>query len=115
MKLSAVRDLLDASPQNEYCQTDCEVYKACAADLLSDVLSAKNASTILLTGLIHEQVIRTAEMLDMSAVILVRGKSPSAAMVAMAEEAGLPLFVTKYDMYTSVGRLYQAGLRSLEE
>ncbi|MEL7623332.1 MAG: DRTGG domain-containing protein [Clostridiales bacterium] len=115
MKLSEVQRLLNATCLNSCAQEDKEVSRACAADLLSDVLAFTETNTVLLTGLIHGQVIRTAEMLDLAAVVVVRGKSPSEDMLAIATEKGIPLFGTDYNMYTAVGKLYQAGLRGMEE
>jgi predicted transcriptional regulator len=115
MKLSEIQKLLKATSLNHCAQGDKEVFRACAADLLSDVLAFTETNTVLLTGLIHGQVIRTAEMLDLAAVVVVRGKTPSADMVSIATEKGIPLFGTEYNMYSAVGKLYQAGLRGMEE
>ena len=50
---------------------------ACGSDLMSDVLAFTKEKTLLLTGLTNAQVIRTAEMIDLSGIIFVRGKRPS--------------------------------------
>jgi hypothetical protein len=66
----------------------------------------------LLTGLTNPQVVRTAEMVGITAVVFVRGKLPPPETVALAERAGIPLLASRYTMYESCGRLYQAGLES---
>jgi hypothetical protein len=81
-----------------------------AADLMSDVLAYARPGSVLLTGLVYPQVVRTAEMAGMVAIILVRGKHPAADTVRLAEEIGIPLFTTRYTMYEACGRLYAAGL-----
>ena len=53
-----------------------EIYSACSADLMSDVMAFSKSNALLLTGLINPQVIRTAEMMDIKAVIFARGKNP---------------------------------------
>jgi len=89
-----------------------KVSMACGADLMSDVLAFTHAGTLLLTGLTNPQVVRTAEMAGIHAIVFVRGKLPPLEIIALAEEKGIPLLASKYTMYESCGRLYQAGLAS---
>ena len=89
---------------------DQEILSACGADLMSDVMAFVKERVLLLTGLVNPQVIRTAELLDIHAVIFVRGKSPSADMVEMAAESDIILAGTKHPMFVSCGKLYEAGL-----
>ncbi len=86
------------------------VAMACGADLMSDVLAFTHAGTLLLTGLTNPQVIRTAEMAGIQAIVFVRGKYPPPETIALAEEKGIPLLASRYTMYETCGRLYQAGL-----
>ncbi len=83
---------------------------ACGADLMSDVLAFTHAGTLLLTGLTNPQVIRTAEMAGIQAIVFVRGKYPPPETIALAEEKGIPLLASRYTMYETCGRLFQAGL-----
>ncbi|MFV0516308.1 MAG: hypothetical protein ACK5MV_02820 [Aminipila sp.] len=83
---------------------------AFASDLMSDVLALVKDQNVLLTGLCNTQVLRTAEMLDMSCVILVRGKKPSEEFIAMAENKGICLLATNKTMFVSSGILYSNGL-----
>jgi hypothetical protein len=69
---------------------------------------------VLLTGLCNPQVVRTAQMADVAAVVLVRGKQPPTETVELAMREGVPLISTPYGMFELCGRLYQAGLTSLE-
>jgi len=90
---------------------DMEVSSACGADLMSDVMAFVKDRVLLLTGLVNPQVIRTATLLDIHAVIFVRGKVPSRDMIDMAEEAEITLAGTKLPMFVSCGKLYEAGLK----
>lgn len=81
-----------------------------AADLMSDVLSYAPPSSVLLTGLINPQVVRTAEMAGILTIVFVRGKHPPAETIQLAEEVGIPLLSTRYTMYEACGLLYHAGL-----
>jgi len=84
------------------------------ADLMSDVLTSIQPGTVLLTGLCNPQSIRTAQIADVPAIILVRGKEPTTVMVNLANQEGIALIVTRQGMFESCGRLYQAGLISRE-
>jgi predicted transcriptional regulator len=88
------------------------VSMACGADLMSDVLAFTHAGTLLLTGLTNPQVVRTAEMAGIDGIVFVRGKLPPHDTIALAEQKGIPLLASKYTMYETCGRLYQAGLPS---
>jgi predicted transcriptional regulator len=91
-------------------KADIEIISACGSDLMSDVMAFVKDRVILLTGLVNPQVIRTAELLDIHAIIFVRGKAPSRDMIDMAEESDIILGGTKHPMFISCGKLYEAGL-----
>lgn len=110
LKLSEVRDILDAEIiVGEDC-LDLEVHTAFGADLMSDVLAFAKAGSLLLTGLTNTQVIRTANVLDIAAIILVRGKKPSSETIALASELKIPILTTKYILFETAGRLYMKGI-----
>lgn len=93
-------------------KSDMVVASACGADLMSDVMAFVKDRVLLLTGLVNPQVIRTAELLDIHAIIFVRGKAPSRDMIDMAEESDIVLGGTKLPMFLACGKLYEAGLRT---
>ncbi|HWQ82974.1 MAG TPA: DRTGG domain-containing protein [Anaerolineales bacterium] len=82
---------------------------------MSDVLATAQPESILLTGLNNPQTIRTAQMADIRAIIFVRGKSPTPDVVEVAEREQIPLISSPHGMFELCGRLYTAGLPSLEE
>lgn len=55
---------------------DMDVHSACGSDMMSDVLAYVKDQAVLLTGLMNPQVVRTAEMMDMTCIVFVRGKKP---------------------------------------
>ena len=89
-----------------------EIKSACGADLLSDVLAFTKAGALLLTGLTNLQVIRTAELTDISAVCFVRGKKPDRDIIALSKEKQIPLLSTHLLMFDACGRLFLKGLKS---
>ena len=110
MTLDEVLAAIDGKAISRDIDLGMSVETACGADLMSDVLAFTHAGTLLLTGLTNPQVIRTAEMAGIQAVVFVRGKYPPPETIALAEEKGIPLLASRYTMYETCGRLYQAGL-----
>src|SRR5512146_3053613 len=93
-----------------------QIKGGCGADLMSDVLaSIQQPDAVLLTGLCNPQVVRTAAMADMAAIVLVRGKIPPSETVSLASKEGNPLISTPYGMFDICGKLYRAGMVSLEK
>ena len=110
MKLSEIMEILEADNLGAELDDSVVVETACCADLLSDVLAFTRSTCMLMTGLIHTQVIRTAEMLDLRLVVIVRGKEPGEDIIKLALEKNIPLMRTNLTMFVSAGRLYEAGL-----
>jgi hypothetical protein len=89
---------------------------AFASDLMSDVLRMVRKSpdeTILITGLCNPQVLRTAEMLDLKMILLVRNKTPQADFTQLLEQAGTAVYKTEKTMFEACGILYQHGLKEI--
>lgn len=115
MKLSEVKKILDAEVivGEEFLER--EVMSAFGSDLMSDVLAFVKDQALLLTGLVNGQVIRTAEMLDIKAIVFVRGKKPTEDVAELAKEYQMVIMTTDYTLYPSCGKLYVAGLIPDEE
>jgi predicted transcriptional regulator len=112
MKLGDVLSVIEGKVISEEVDLDIEIQMGCGADLMSDVLSFTHEGTLLLTGLTNPQVVRTAEVAGINAIVFVRGKMPPEETIALAEERGIPLLASKYTMFETCGRLYKAGLAS---
>mgnify|MGYP003318421069 CR=1 FL=1 len=110
MKIREIRDLLDAEVLCGEDQLDREVSSACCSDMMSDVLAYVKDQGVRLTGLVHAQVIRTANMMDMHCVVFVRSKKPSEEMIELAEECGIAVLNSRLRAYVACGILWQAGL-----
>ena len=105
--LAEVRGLLDAEVLNGE-DLSIKVEAIGAADLLSDVLATSKPGTLLLTGLISMQVIRTAIVADLCGVVFVRGKKPGSEILSLAKESRIPVLGTSLKMFEAAGRLYMA-------
>ncbi len=108
--LADVRNALQAEVIGGEDRLGEEIRTACGCDLMSDVLAFTRPGSVLLTGLTNLQVVRTAEMLDLKAIIFVRDKRPDAKTVQLAASRGLPILLSPYPLYESCGRLYELGL-----
>ena len=110
MKISTLKELLDADVLcgEEFLGKD--VHSACGSDMMSDVLAFVKDQAVLLTGLVNLQVIRTAEMMDMICIVFVRSKRPTPEMVEAARDSGIALLATSKRMYDACGTLYSNGL-----
>jgi predicted transcriptional regulator len=92
-----------------------EVERCFSADLMSDVLGRSYANGILITGITNPQAVRTADIADIKAVCVVRGKQPEGDTVALAKQKDIPLFVTNLTMFEACGILYMNGLKGVAE
>src|SRR5574341_683432 len=116
MKLRQIIDLLNAEIIVGNDRIDAiEVDRCFSADLMSDVLGRAHANGIMITGVTNPQAIRTADIADIAAVCVVRGKRPEAETVALAKEKDIPLFSTKLTMFEACGILYVSGLKRVAE
>jgi predicted transcriptional regulator len=107
LTLADVRDLLGAEVLNGD-DLSIKIERVGAADLLSDVLATSKAGTLLLTGLVSTQVIRTAIVADLCGVVFVRGKKPVEEILSLARESKIPVLGTPLKMFEAAGRLYMA-------
>ncbi len=110
MKISTIKDLLDAKVL--CCEENIgrHVYSACGCDLMSDVLAYVKDQAVLLTGLVNPQVIRTAVMMDMNCIVFVRSKTPTDDMLELARESGIVVMECDKRLYEACGILYTNGL-----
>lgn len=89
---------------------DVEFDSAFGSDMMSDVLAYVKPTTLLLTGMVNPHVIRTAEMLDIKGIVVVRGKSVPEELVEEAEEQDIIILASDETMYTTCGKMYASGL-----
>jgi predicted transcriptional regulator len=88
-----------------------EVTVVHAGDQMSEVLASAVAGSLLVTGLTNGQVVRTAEVAGLSAIVIVGGKPLLSETIQAADRAGIPVIQTGLSMFEACGRLHAAGLR----
>lgn len=110
MLIKEIVDLIDGKLLMGEENLDIDIETAFSSDLMSDVLAHVGENTVLLTGLNNHQVIRTAEMLDLKAIVFVRGKIPADDLLELAKENEITIISTKHTLYTTSGILFCEGL-----
>jgi len=90
MQLWEIKGILEAELLWEPVDLQLEIGMAEAADLMSDVLPQSIGGEFLLMGLVNSQVIGTAEMVDITALVFVHGKRPDEKAVALSKQKGIP-------------------------
>ncbi|HIV27028.1 MAG TPA: hypothetical protein IAA64_03585 [Candidatus Ornithocaccomicrobium faecavium] len=109
MKATEIQKLLDATIVCGSLE-GIDVLCGCGSDMMSDVLAFPKEKMVLLTGLTNAHTVRTCELLDVCAIVFVRGKIPGRDVVDEAEEAGIPILTTRLTLYDACGTLFKAGL-----
>lgn len=114
MKLSQIIEILEATVLTGDDLLEKDINTCGASDLMSDILAGLSEGCVLLTGLTTVQVIRTAMVAGVGAVVFVRGKTPPQAVIDLAENQNLPLLSSPYSMFVSCGRLHACYLTGLD-
>jgi predicted transcriptional regulator len=112
MKLREVLTVIEGKLISRVADPEIEVRMGCGADLMSDVLAFTHEDTLLMTGLTNPQVVRTADMAGVRAIVFVRGKLPPSETVSLADQKGIPLLASKYTLFETCGKLFMSGLPS---
>ena len=116
MKLSEIVNVLEATPlvRGNDEQLNSNITTGGSSDLMSDILARLAEGCVLLTGLTNIQVVRTAMVSGVGAIVFVRGKTPPQDVVELAESEKIPLYTTPCSMFVSCGRLYTHGITGLD-
>jgi serine kinase of HPr protein (carbohydrate metabolism regulator) len=110
MKISEIVTLLNAKIVCGEEFTDREIERAFASDLMSDVLTTPFDNGVLITGLANPQSVRTADMMDVSTIILARRKKATEEMISLAKENDAVIMECPLSVYHISGILYTHGL-----
>lgn len=113
VKIQDIADIVGGKILSGDNQVTRELEYVFASDLMSDVLTVQTDGLLLLTGLANLQAIRTAEMSDISCVVVVRNKKVNQEMVELACESGITLIECPYSMFKASGMLFNSGLKPI--
>ncbi len=108
MKVSELKEKLDLEPLNGI--YDKEINGVFISDMVSDIVAGAKPGNLLITIQTHKNLIATANLVDISAVIFVRGKSPMQDVVSLADRAEITLFKTDMDAWKLAIKLHELGI-----
>ncbi|MBN1551052.1 transcriptional regulator [bacterium] len=111
MQLHEIVKLLGAEVLVGAGDLDREISAVHASDLISHVLATCTRGALWLTGLLDSQIVNTAELFDLSAVVFVANRRPTQDIIEAAEMENVPVLCTQYTMFESCGLLYSKGLK----
>lgn len=109
MKVKDLETKIGLKPINEVYDKDIE--GAFISDMVSDVMAGAKAGNVWVTVQTHKNIAAAANLVDISAVIVVRGKKVPEDTVQMADRARMTVFCTDLDTYQVAVKLYEAGVK----
>ncbi|MFA5865044.1 MAG: hypothetical protein WC975_10210 [Phycisphaerae bacterium] len=84
-----------------------EINRIYAGDRISDLLSQAPHRTLLVTNLASAQIMRVAQLMDISGICLLNNITPEPEIIQIALEHQTLLMVSPLGMFETCGRLYQ--------
>ena len=112
MKLDEIVTLLEAEVLAGGKNLETDINDCASSDLMSDVLARMTTPDLLLSGLSNTQLIRTASLSGIKAVIMIRGKNIDQSLIDLAEKEDIILIRTRLSCFGASGLLYEKGLRN---
>jgi predicted transcriptional regulator len=89
---------------------DKEIQGVYISDMVSDIIGIR-AGNLLVTLQTHKNLIATANLVDVAAIVFTRGKTPADDVVALANTAGIGLLGFEGDTWTLAKKLVDLGLK----
>jgi hypothetical protein len=111
VKISDIINLTNARIVTSQKTDDINLDKAFSSDLMSDVLTLDEDNILLITGLANVQLVRTAEMADIRAILLARDKKATPEMICLAEENEIILLESPFSIFRASGVLFSNGIK----
>ncbi|MCD6217214.1 hypothetical protein J7L05_05070 [bacterium] len=108
MKVSELAEKIGMTPLNAIYDKDID--GVFISDMVSDIVSGAQAGNLLMTIQMHKNLIATANLVDISAIIFVRAKKPLDDVIALADKAGITLFSSDLDTWKLAIKLHELGI-----
>ncbi len=115
MKIRDVVEILNCEVLAGEDKLDAEFDSIGASDMMSDILALSKPNMLALTGHTTPQVVRTSMVTSLLGIVILRGKNLPPATLQMAQANNVLLMRTHLGMFTSCGKLYDAGFRGGDE
>lgn len=109
MKLSELVEKAEVKAINDYKDKDFEgVY---ISDMVSDIITGAKANNLLVTLQTHKSLIASANLVDVAAIVFVKGKMPAQDVIDLSNKAGIALFVSPVDTWSMALKLFNMGVK----
>jgi predicted transcriptional regulator len=112
MQVKEIVDILNLKIFGGSQGLDREITGGYTSDLLSDVMGHADSGKVWITLQTHKNVIAIASLKELAAVILIKGNTPDADMLAQAEDEGIPVLGTNEEAFETTGKLYNLIMHS---
>jgi len=89
---------------------DKEIRGVYISDMVSDIIGIGEGN-LLVTLQTHKNLIATANLVDVAAIVFSRGKTPAEDVIALANKAGIQLLGFEGDTWALAKKLYEIGIR----
>jgi predicted transcriptional regulator len=109
MKLSELAKKTDLKSINLF--TDKDFDSVYISDMVSDVITIGKPNALLITLQTHKSLIATGNLVDVAAIVFVKGKKPADDVIQLADKAGIALFVSDLDAWSMASKLFALGIR----
>ncbi|MEN6368999.1 MAG: DRTGG domain-containing protein [Thermotogota bacterium] len=86
---------------------DRDVSGGFSGDLLSNVLASARPGDLWITIQRHVNVVGVAQVAALSGILLAGGEPPAVAVLAKAEEMGIPILLSRDGAFELAGRLHR--------
>jgi hypothetical protein len=108
MKVSELPEKMGLKPLNVIYDKDIE--GVFISDMVSDIVAGAKPNNLLLTIQTHKNLIATANLVDIAAIIFVREKKPLPDVIELADRAEITLFTTELDAWKLAIKLHDLGV-----
>ncbi len=109
MKLKEVIDKLNLKALTGI--EDRDVSGVFISDMLSDVMAAAKPENLWLTVQTHKNIVSAANLIDISAVIVINGKAVPEDTVELANRFHVNILSTSLSAFQMAGKLIEAGIK----
>jgi hypothetical protein len=99
MKIEELARSIEARLIVSSCAGNPNVAAVYAGETISDLIANAGPDTLLITSLNNAQLVRVADLMDVTGICLVDGSEPDVELVSRARAAGMALLVSPYGFY----------------
>ncbi|HYA42237.1 MAG TPA: DRTGG domain-containing protein [Syntrophobacteraceae bacterium] len=82
------------------------------SDMASDIITNAKANALLITLLTHKVLIAAANLIDVAAIVILKGRLPDQEVIELANRVGIALFSSEDDAWTFAAKLARLGFNN---